>query len=452
MTVYKGDVVPRAADQVPAKGHIGLTVLGSIALGLAIGVALCFGVFGGSEEATITGAALLALGCGMLTLFLVARRLTDQPQPWALAPGVGVGLAGLALLILTPGDRMLRWLGWLWPLLLALLVVWSVRGARRSLHNWSRRALLYPAFVVLGLVAVGGAYETVAAAASSNPPPSTGRTYTVAGHSLYLNCVGSGSPTVVLFNGHQERTPSWGWVQPAVALETQVCAFDRAGEGWSGDGVGSQDAHELSDDVHGLLAAAHVPGPYVVAGHSVGGTYALAYAMDFPSDVAGVALIDSSTPYQFDLPDYPGFYALWRRVGATLPSLARAGIARLSLGRGSSLPDDARRSAQLFAASPRELRADRVEFAELRTVFEQTKELRSLGEKPLYVLTAGTGSQAGWARAQAKLAALSSNAVHRTVDDATHAAFLDDERFAGASSQAIRAVVRAVRARTSVQR
>ena len=446
-------MVSGAEDQVAAnRGHIGLTVLGSIALGLAIGVALCFGVFGGSEEATITGAALLALGCGMLTLFLVARRLTDQPQPWALAPGVGVGLAGLALLILTPGDRVLRWLGWLWPLLLALVVIWSVRGARRSLHNWSRRALLYPASVVLGLVAVGGAYETVAAAASSNPPPSTGRTYTVAGHSLYLNCVGSGSPTVILFNGYQERTPSWAWVQPEVARETRVCAFDRAGQGWSGEGVGSQDAHELSDDVQALLAAARVPSPCVVAGHSVGGVYALAYAMDFPSDAAGVALIDSSTPYQFDLPDYPGFYALWRRVQATLPSLARAGIARLSLGRGGSLPPDARRSAQRFAASPRELRADRVEFAELRTVFEQTKELRSLGNKPLYVLSAGTGSQAGWAPAQSKLAALSSNAVQRTVADATHAAFLDDKRFAGASSQAIRAVVRAVRARTSVQR
>lgn len=446
------EVVPRAADQAPAKGHIGLTVLGSIALGLAIGVALCFGVFGGSEEATITGAALLALGCGMLTLFLVARRLTDQPQPWALAPGVGVGLAGLALLILTPGDRVLRWLGWLWPLLLALLVVWSVRGARRSLHNWSRRAVLYPAFVVLGLVAVGGAYETVSAAASSNPAPSTGRTYTVAGHNLYLNCVGSGPPTVILFNGHMERTPSWAWVQPDVARETRVCAFDRAGQGWSGAGVGSQDAHELSDDVHALLAAARVPRPYVVAGHSVGGPYALAYAMDFPSDVAGVALIDSSTPYQFDLPDYPGFYALWRRVGATLPSLARAGIARLTLGRGSSLPPEARRAAEHFAASPRELRANRVEFAELRTVFEQTKELRSLGKKPLYVLTAGTDSQAGWAGAQAKLAALSSNAVQRTVDDATHAAFLEDKRFAAESSQAIRAVVRAVRARTPVRR
>ena len=115
----------------------------------------------------MTGAALIALAFGMLMLFELARRRTDQPQPWALAPGLGLGVAGLALLILGPSDRVLGRLGWVWPLLLALVVVWSVRGARSSLHNWSRRALLYPAFAVLALVAIGGAFETVMEAATT---------------------------------------------------------------------------------------------------------------------------------------------------------------------------------------------------------------------------------------------------------------------------------------------
>ena len=87
----------------------------------------------------------------------------------------------------------------------------------------------------------------------------------------------------------------------------------------------------------------------LLAGHSVGGTYALAYAMDYPKDVAGVALIDSGPPYQFDLPGYPGFYKLWRRGQALLPTLARAGVARAySFGSFSSLPSDARRAARAF--------------------------------------------------------------------------------------------------------
>jgi pimeloyl-ACP methyl ester carboxylesterase len=407
---------------------------------------LVLGVFAGAREHVITGAALIALAFGMLMLFELARRRTDQPQPWALVPALGLGVAGLALLTLGPSDRVLGRLGWVWPLLLALVVVWSVRGARRSLHNWSRRALLYPAFVVLALVAFGGAFETVMEAATSNKPPSGGRTYRVAGHSLYLRCAGSGSPAVILFNGFGTRTPSWAWVQGEVARQTRVCVFDRAGQGWSGKSPGRQDAHQLSADVRGLLAAANVPGPYVLAGHSVGGTYALAYAMDYPEDVAGVALIDSATPYQFDLPTYPRFYSVWRRASALLPTLARAGVARAySLGSFGSLPSDARRAARAFSSSPRELRADRDEFAELPTVFRQDKALTSLGGKPLFVLTADLGQQSGWPAAQNRLATLSTNSVHQTTNGATHAAFLEDRNYAAVSSRAIDAVVRSVR-------
>ena len=76
----------------------------------------------------------------------------------------------------------------------------------------------------------------------------------------------------------------------------------------------AQDGHQLASDAHALLRAAHVPGPYVLAGHSVGGTYALVYAEQYPRQVAGVALIDSATPYQFDLPDYRSFYSMFKRA------------------------------------------------------------------------------------------------------------------------------------------
>ena len=440
----EGTVALPEVEKEPRRGHIGLVVLGSIAGGLLLGFVLVLGVFAGRREDVITGAALIALAFGMLMLVELARRRTDQPQPWALLPALGFGVAGLALLILAPSDRVLGRLGWIWPPLLALVVVWSVRGARRSLRNWSRRALLYPAFAVLALVALGGAFETVMEATTSNNPPSAGQTYLVAGHSLYLRCTGSGSPAVILFNGLGERTPSWAWVQRDVARETRVCVFDRAGQGWSGKAPGRQDAHQISADVRGLLAAADVPGPYVLAGHSVGGTYALAYAMDYPKDVAGVALIDSATPYQFDLPWYPGFYSLWRRVSALLPTFARAGVARVySFGTFSSLPSDARRQARAFA-SPRELRADRDEFAELRTVFRQDQSLTSLGGKPLFVLTADLGQESGWFAAQDRLATLSTNSVHQTAHGATHQALLDDRNYAAVTGRAIVSLVHSI--------
>jgi len=434
-----------------ARGHIGLIVLFSIGFGLVLGLVLDLLVFGGGREPVITGCALLslAIGCAMLAALSAGR--TNQPQGWAILPAVCFGVTGAAIVIFRPSNHVLGLLGWVWPILLAVLVVWMFRGSRRSLHNWSRRALLYPAFVLLALVAVGGAYETVAEAATSNKPPSGGRTYLVAGHSLYLRCVGSGSPAVILFNGLGERTPIWAWVQGDVARQTRVCVFDRAGQGWSGKGVGRQDAHQLSADVQGLLAAANVPGPYVLAGHSVGGTYALAYAMDYPKDVAGVALIDSATPYQFDLPWYPGFYSMWRRVSALLPTLARAGLARVTVGMigSGSLPADARRQARAFASSPRELSADRDEFAGLRTVFSQVKALTSLGGKPLFVLTADAGQQSGWFAAQNRLATLSTNSVHQTTHGATHEALVAERNYAAVTARAINAVVRSIRSRAS---
>ena len=450
-TLSPADLAPKtpaAAPPTPSeprrRGHIGLTVLGSIIAGLVLGLVLVLGVIAGSDEATITGAALISLGVGMLTLHLLARSRTDQPQPWALAPAVVLGGVGFALLLTTPGDRLVGLMGWVWPPLLALVVAFSVRGARRSLHNWSRRALLYPALAVLALIALGGAFETVADATSSGPAAPPSRSFTVGDRQLYLECSGSGSPTVILFNGLSERTPHWAWVKQGVARETRVCAFDRAGQGRSEGAAVAQDPRQLSEDARELLAAADVPGPYVLAGHSVGGTYALAYAMTFPADVAGVALIDSATPYQFDLPDYPGFYSMWQRASAVLPSLARLGLLRL-LNSGGTLPADAQQAANEFASSPRELRADRVEFAQLPTVFERTKALKSLNGKPLYVLTADLGNQRGWLPAQRKLAQLSTNSLQQTATGATHAALLADKGFASVTSGAIGAVVRAAR-------
>jgi pimeloyl-ACP methyl ester carboxylesterase len=432
-----------ATTQARERGRIGLVVLGAIAVGFLLGLLLVLVVFAGGAESEITGAALVALGADFALLAIASSRFTDQPQRWALPPAIGSAGVGVAVLAGAPGNRALELAGWVWPALVVVLVGCSFRGARRSLHGWSRRTVLYPALAVLLLVAAGGAYQTVAEATSTNPAPG-GRTYVVNGHRLYLSCVGAGAPTVVLFNGFGARTPSWAWVQRMVSSSTRVCAFDRAGQGWSGEAPGKRDGHQLAADLHGLLAAAQIPPPYVLAGHSVGGTYALVYAARYPEQVSGVALIDSATPYQFDLPSYPGFYSMWRRASALLPTLARAGLARFTLGTGSaSLPPDARDAARAFSSSPRELRADRTEFQMLPTVFDQAKALRSLGEKPLAVLTAGLGSQRGWFAAQARLAQLSRNGVHRTAHGATHAALLEDQRFAAITSRVVDGVVRA---------
>jgi pimeloyl-ACP methyl ester carboxylesterase len=177
-------------------------------------------------------------------------------------------------------------------------------------------------------------------------------------------------------------------------------------------------------------------------GHSVGGTYALVYAAQYPSQVAGIALIDSATPYQFELPDYPPFYSMWKRASALLPSAARTAMGQMALRSGfGSLPRRARDAARAFNSSPRQQTASRVEFLQLPTVFNEAKAVRSLHGKPLAVLTASVGEMRGWAAAQDKLAKLSTHSTHRTVAGATHEALLEDKTFARATSRVVTEVV-----------
>jgi pimeloyl-ACP methyl ester carboxylesterase len=125
----------------------------------------------------------------------------------------------------------------------------------------------------------------------------------VSGHSMHYECTGTGSPTVVLDAGSPETTAAWRWVQPAVARVTHVCSYDRDGLGQSAPAprgthrTGLTQAREL----HELLARAHVPGPYVVVGHSWGGLIAELFAHTYPRAVAGAVLLDA-TNFAYGLP------------------------------------------------------------------------------------------------------------------------------------------------------
>jgi hypothetical protein len=169
-------------------------------------------------------------------------------------------------------------LDWIWPPVVGATVVLVVVRARRELRSSVRHRLLYPVLAVLALASMGGGYETVREAADAAAYPMPGRLIDVGGHGLHLNCTGSGGPTVVLEAGGGEMWSNLGWVAPGVARETRVCVYDRAGRGWSEPADTIQDGAQIAADLHTLLRRAQVPGPYVLAGHSFGGLYVLAFA------------------------------------------------------------------------------------------------------------------------------------------------------------------------------
>ena len=91
------------------------------------------------------------------------------------------------------------------------------------------------------------------------------------GHSLHINCVGQGSPTVVLDAGSGGFSAQWVRVQREVSGTMRVCSYDRAGMGWSEMGPEPRDAKQISSELHTLLKGANIEGPYVLVGHRLGG-------------------------------------------------------------------------------------------------------------------------------------------------------------------------------------
>jgi hypothetical protein len=116
------------------------------------------------------------------------------------------------------------------------------------------------------------------------------------------------------------------------------------------------------------------------------------------------------------------------------------------------LPAQARNEERAFASTAREWRGQRDEFSKLPTAFKQAQALTDLAGKPLIVVTAGKDQQTGWPAAQDKLATLSTNVIHRTLPDASHASLLEDQADSSNASQAIRDVVQAIRTDTPLVR
>ena len=116
------------------------------------------------------------------------------------------------------------------------------------------------------------------------------------GRSLYMECRGSGSPTVVLEVGMDEPRSDMTYVQDTLARKYMTCTYDRANNGESGKAPTPRTAGEIVDDLHQLLETGDVPGPYVLAGSSVGGVFVELYGRRYSDEVVGVVAIDPDPP------------------------------------------------------------------------------------------------------------------------------------------------------------
>jgi pimeloyl-ACP methyl ester carboxylesterase len=155
------------------------------------------------------------------------------------------------------------------------------------------RPVVSSAFLLAALARFSGAADPAATPdASLEAYARPAMLVDIGGRKLNLRCSGSGSPVVMLEGGASADSLTWTAVQPLIARTTKVCAYDRAGFGFSDDGPLPRDLKADASDLHALIHAAHLAPPVVLVGHSLGTNIVRRYADRYPADVAGIVLVD----------------------------------------------------------------------------------------------------------------------------------------------------------------
>jgi len=263
---------------------------------------------------------------------------------------------------------------------------------RRRLGGWIRRGLVCVIVSLGALAVIGAVYQAVATELDQRAYPPPGEMVDVGGYRLHINCVGQGSPTVILESGLGNMSADWANVQPEVAETTRVCAYDRAGTGWSEPGPEPRDPQQIARELHTLLGNAGIDGPYVLVGQSFGGLYVRMFAARYPKEVAGMALVDASHPDMWTrLP--PEVVATlkppaWQVMAMTF--LTRLGVFRLTGGDTAECGLPARQCTEVEAY----FRATRYRMAWGQEMLApdrdaQVRATGGLGDRPLVVISAG---------------------------------------------------------------
>jgi pimeloyl-ACP methyl ester carboxylesterase len=330
------------------------------------------------------------------------------------------------------------------------------KGKRRL--GWGKRLLTWFLGVVMALAGAGVVYQQIGTALDRRFYGPPGQLVNVGGYKLHLHCLGQGSPTVILDHVGATNSAQWALIQPQVATQTRVCAYDRAGFGWSEPGPGPRDAAHNAQELHTLLANAGIEGPYLFVGHSFGANVARIYAATYPDEITGLVLVDPGL--LSGRPEVPAEVAAqWETQEdgfmQIAPWLARFGIIRLAGALGAlpghgDLPspqaeafDAWQRTNQFYVTLKAQYRAMGATSAQVLAA-EAT-----LGDMPLIVLSAAqpeqNRSRKVWTSVNAGLAARSANGVHTVVPGSDHMSLALRREDAQVTTSAILEIVEAVR-------
>jgi pimeloyl-ACP methyl ester carboxylesterase len=316
--------------------------------------------------------------------------------------------------------------------------------------------LAIPLAALALLLVSGSVYQSLETVRDRRRFPPPGRLVPVDNRLMHIHVTGEGTPTVLFESGMGASCLSWTEVQPAVARFARAVSYDRAGHGWSNPAHEPRTAQQIARELHALLEAAAVPGPYVLVAHSFGGYVSRVFAHLYRDEVVGMVLVDAIHPAEWEnpVPEQLMMIHVGLRYASIAACLARLGVVRFCLARvAKGYPGLGRAAAGAFGASVastvqriageiRKLPAPIVPIvlgfwsqpknfislgqhvAALPVSAAQTAAANSLRDLPLVVLSGDhhAGPYADWQR---DLTGLSSRGVHLLAGDSGHWIHLD---------------------------
>lgn len=332
---------------------------------------------------------------------------------------------------------------------------------KSKVFRFLKRGFLWFSVFMVVLAVTGMIYQTAATEADQRDYPPPGVLVNVDGYKMHMYCMGEGSPTILLDHAGGGSSVDWSLIQPKLAERTRVCAYDRAGFGWSDYSAAPRTLAQQVRELHALLQGANEEGPYLFVGHSYGARVGRVFAAKYPREVSGLVFIDPGILYD-DL-RYPPEAQADLDSENTMIRVARwlapVGVVRLlqpsMVNPTYDLPEEARRVSNSFPRTTRYWQSLQDQIDILPMIFEEERAVMTLGEIPLLVLSSTEPDHAThrvWRQANRELADLSSHGSYREVEGATHFSLVYRQADAQVCTDAILEVLDAARNRQDLSR
>lgn len=255
-----------------------------------------------------------------------------------------------------------------------------------------------------------------------------GKLVDIGTHRLHINCKGNESPTIIIDSGLGSFSLEWSAIQESLKNDVRVCTYDRAGYGWSDAGPFPRTTRQIASELHLLLEKAAIPGPYILVGHSFGGYNIRYFASEHPESIAGIILIDSSHPDQFE----------------RLPQKSNTGTESRRKGRiyriikpiiHEHYPENFKQMAYLLARTSKAKYTQLSELDNMRESADEVRQKTTFPSVPLVVVSRGKRVwpdtylgdrlETAWTEMQAELTYLTNMSVQIVANNSGHSIHLD---------------------------